>query len=129
LQKRTKGLASIQKVGKRYFYVETSPPERPKEFLPERGDVVVRAYLDYGVSESNEIHIECVVVAPHDPRLPFLRDPVVIATVQRIRNYVAGKFGKSGNRIAGMLNFGFYQPTPLTRNEFHYRHRGGWIDF
>ncbi len=126
MRKRTRGRASIQNVGGRYYYVETPEPERPRDFLPQRGDVVVRAYLDYGVSATNEIHIECIVVTPHDPRLPFFRDPVVIATVHRTRDYVAGKFG---NRIAGILNFGFYKPTPLTRNQFHYRHRGGWVDF
>jgi hypothetical protein len=113
-------------VGGRYFYVETPPPERPREFTPQRGDIVVRAYLDYGVSEAKEIHIECIVVTPHDPRFTMMQDPAVIATVHRIRNYVAGYFG---NKIAGMLNFGFYKPTALTRNQFHYRHRGGWVDF
>ncbi|MGA2971727.1 MAG: hypothetical protein ABSE39_03770 [Candidatus Bathyarchaeia archaeon] len=133
LQKRTKGLVSIQRVGMRkrfrYVYVETPPPERPIELTPQRGDVVVRAYLDYGVSEAKEIHIECIVVTPRDPRLPLLQDPRVIETVHGIRNYVAGNFGKSGKKIAAMLSFGFYQPTPLTRNQFHYKHRGGWMDF
>jgi hypothetical protein len=126
LRKRTRGRASIQRVGERYFYVETPPPEKPKEFTPQRGDIVVRAYLDYGVSEAREIHIECIVVTPHDSRFAFAQDPAIIATVHRIRNYVAGEFG---NKIAAMLSFGFYPPTSLTRNQFHYRHRGGWVDF
>ena len=64
VQKQTNGRVSIQKVGKRYFYVETPPPDRPREFTPQRGDMAVRAYLDYGVSEAKEIHIECIVVTP-----------------------------------------------------------------
>ncbi len=123
LQKRTRGLVSIQRVGERYFYVRTSEPERPREFTPRRGDVVVRAYLDYG---AREIHIECIVVTPHDPRLPYMQDPAIIATVHRIRNYVAAKFSR---KIAALLSFGFHSPTPLTRNQFHYRHRGGWEEF
>ena len=126
LQKQSKGLVSIQMVGERYYYVVTSPPERPKEFTPQRGDIAVRASLDYGVSEAKEIHIECIVVTPHDPHLPLLQDPAVIETVHRIRNYVEGYFGR---KIAALLSFGFYQPTSLTRNQFHYRHRGGWVDF
>jgi hypothetical protein len=119
--------ASIQRVGKRYLYVVTPEVERPKPFAPEKGDLVVRGYVNYeGQYRSRSIDINCVAVTPHDWRLPIQQDPAVIANMQ-IRNVVRDHFG---DKLAGMLKFGIEEVTADSHNRYQYKHGGGsWIDF
>jgi hypothetical protein len=128
LRKQSHGHAAIQRVNNRYLYLTTPEPERPQELAPGKGRIIVRGYVYYASTyRSRNIDINCIAVTQHDPRIPPQQDPAVVGNMDIIRNLVKDKFGE---KLAGILNFGFEEATPYSHNRYVYKHAGGpWIDF
>jgi|SRR5208337_103968 len=114
---REKQGVKVERLGKRFFYVKLAEPERPKQLVPQRGDVELRAYWNYDSPNyaGHDIDIDCVVVVPNSPN-------AIVAARERVKGMVRNRLSE---KIASKLHFGVSEATPQSSNHFLWRRGSG----